>query len=599
MMTPDTIQSICTQYQNDAGRLLDIALHIQERDRHISDEAVTTLADALGLSVAAVESTLSFYHFLSRKPRGTYTIYLNDSVVSHMTGFREVCDAFQQSLGCKMGETTSDGLIGLYTTPCIGMSDQEPAALINQVVFPNLTPFRAREIVQGLQRGLSPEDLRGFIFGTGHNAHPLIRAVVSNHIRKAGPVLNPGWTPGDVLDNRLRQMSPHEVIREIRSAQLRGRGGAGFPTGLKWLFCREASGDKKYVFCNADEGEPGTFKDRVLLTEKPAMVLEGMVIAAFATGASEGILYLRYEYGYLRNYLEETIRQMREQGYLGHQILGIAGFDFDIRIQSGAGSYVCGEESALIESAEGNRGEPRPRPPFPVEMGYKGCPTVVNNVETLCAVVNILTHGHAWYLSQGTETSTGTKLLSISGDCRYPGVYEVEWDCRLSDILDMAGAQDVQAVQVGGPSGMLVWPEAFHKVLGYNDLATGGSIIIFDRTRDLVHDVAIPFLDFFIAESCGACVPCRNIPALLRQKLEQIMAGKGTAQDLDDLDSWSRLMRVNRCGLGHTAANPVVSLLQHFPHLLEERIRSRSGKRFDLDEATTDALTFSQQHNRL
>lgn len=568
-------QKALEKYNHDRSRLLDMALDIQEAEQFISPASVHTLAMGLNISQADVERTVSFYHFLSLKPRGKYNIYLNNSVVATMMGYQAVYDAFEKEVGCTFGNVCENGYIGLYTTPCIGMSDQEPAALINGQVFTELTPFRVREIISHLKSGKGLEDLQVKSFGDSKNSSPLLRAIVDNNIRRMGPILQPAFEPGHVLRSKITKMSADDVLYELRSSELRGRGGAGFPTGLKWFFCRLAEGTKKYVFCNADEGEPGTFKDRVILTETPETVFEGMAIGGYAIGAEDGILYLRYEYKYMRAYLEGVLENMREQNLLGKNICGIEGFNFDIRIQSGAGSYVCGEESALIESAEGNRGEPRPRPPFPVEKGYKDCPTVVNNVETLCSVVNIINFGHQWYLKQGTEASKGTKVLSISGDCRYPGVYELEWGFTVKDILEMVGATDTFAVQMGGPSGSLIGKNKFKNTVCYADLSTGGSLIIFNSTRDIIKDVVLNFTDFFIAESCGSCVPCRNIPFLLKQKLEKLLDGRGTKSDIEDLENWVGVMKINRCGLGHTAANPVVSLLKNFRFLLDQKIVSK------------------------
>jgi len=306
-----------------------------------------------------------------------------------------------------------------------------------------------------------------------------------------------------------------------------------------------------------------------------------MAIAGYAVGAEEGILYIRYEYKYLQEYLEDLLKKAREAGYLGKNILGRKGFNFDIRIQFGAGAYVCGEESALIESAEGKRGEPRDRPPFPVEKGYMDMPTVVNNVETLCSVVKVILNGGEWYKSFGTTESTGTKLLSISGDCKFPGVYEVEWGFSVNDILDMVGAakESTQAVQVGGPSGAIIASNEFNRMLGYEDLATGGSLIIIGNNRDILQDVALNFTEFFIEESCGSCSTCRIVPTLLRNKLVKILNARGVAQDLDDLVEWGKILRASRCGLGQTAANPILSSLKNFRYLYEEKIQK--GKDFD------------------
>jgi [NiFe] hydrogenase diaphorase moiety large subunit len=396
--------------------------------------------------------------------------------------------------------------------------------------------------------------------------------MVHNNIRKKGPILMEDYTPGIVIWKILPVKSPEEVIQEVKSSGIRGRGGAGFPTGLKWEFCRKAPGKKKYIFCNADEGEPGTFKYRVILTERPKLLFEGMVIAGYAVGATEGILYIRSEYKYLEKHLESILQGARDRNLLGKNIGGIKGFDFDIRIQYGAGAYVCGEESALIESAEGKRGEPRDRPPFPVEKGYLDMPTVVNNVETFCSVVKVMLNGGEWYRSLGTTESTGTKLLSVSGDCKYPGVYEVEWGFSVYDILGMVGAGEVQAVQVGGPSGTLLPPHEFRRICGYEDLSTGGSIIIFNKSRDLINDVVLNFMDFFIDESCGSCSTCRIMPVVMRDRVVKIMNGNGVMHDIDELLGWGKLLKASRCGLGQTAGNPILSSIRNFRHLYEQKV---------------------------
>ncbi|MFC2126545.1 NADH-quinone oxidoreductase subunit F, partial [Bacteroidota bacterium] len=377
-----------------------------------------------------------------------------------------------------------------------------------------------------------------------------------------------------------------------RNSNIRGRGGAGFPTGLKWGFCRNAPGEKKFIFCNADEGEPGTFKDRVILTERPKLLLEGMAIAGYAVGAEEGIIYLRYEYKYLENYLENELAEFRKMKLIGKNICGKEGFNFDIRIQFGAGAYVCGEESALIESAEGKRGEPRDRPPFPVEKGYLKMPTVVNNVETLCSVTKVILNGGEWFRSFGTKESTGTKLLSVSGDCLFPGIYEVDWGFNVNDILEMVGGYEVQAVQVGGPSGRCLSSTGFNRILGYEDLATGGSLIIIGKQRDLLTDIVLNFTDFFIGESCGSCVPCRGLTVIARDVLRKIIDGKGVQKDLDNLKEWGRIMKANRCGLGQTAMNPILSSIRNFPELYEEKIKKDREfiSDFNINDAVKESL---------
>ncbi len=585
-------QKTLEKYNHDKTRMMDILIDIQSEFGYISAESISLIAHGLQMSEVDVEQTISFYHFFSMKPTGKYSIFLNNSAVAQMMGREEVAETFEKETGIKFGQVTPDGLIGLYETACIGMNDQEPAALINNHVFTKLTPFRVKEIIRDIKENKEVSDMYSASFGDGANRNELVKTVVTNNIRKIGPILDPEYKVGEAI-KKIVVMSPEEVIREIKDSNIRGRGGAGFPTGLKWEFCRNAKGGSKYIFCNADEGEPGTFKDRVILTELPRLLFEGMVIAGYAVGAEEGILYIRYEYKYLENYLEEILHNAREKNYLGKNILGKEGFNFDIRIQFGAGAYVCGEESALIESAEGKRGEPRDRPPFPVEKGYLDQPTVVNNVETLCAAVKVILNGGAWYRSFGTAQSTGTKLLSVSGDCRHPGVYEVQWGFSVNDILDMVGApfKGIQAVQVGGPSGSLINPEGFSRILGYEDLATGGSLIIFDNTRDLLSDVVLNFTDFFIDESCGSCSTCRILPTVIKHKLEKILDARGVMQDLKDMEEWGLILKVSRCGLGQTAANPILSSLKNFRHLYLEKIQKSKDfdSGFDLSKAVKEA----------
>jgi len=584
-------RKIIEKYHHDKTRLMDILIAIQSEFGFISKDTITLIAQELNMSEVDVEQTVSFYHFFSMKPTGKFSIYLNNSAVANMMGRAEVATAFEKEAGIKFGQVTSDGLIGLFETACIGMNDQEPAAIINNKIFTKLTSFRAKEIIRDIKEGKKIEEMFSASYGDGANRDDSVKSVVSNNIRKIGPVLDPNYNVGEAI-KKIITLSPEDVINEIKHSSIRGRGGAGFPTGLKWEFCRNAPGDKRYVFCNADEGEPGTFKDRVILTELPRLLFEGMVIAGYAIGASEGILYIRYEYKYLESYLEKILEGARKKNYLGKNIVGKKGFDFDIRIQFGAGAYVCGEESALIESAEGKRGEPRDRPPFPVEKGYLEMPTIVNNVETLCAAVKVILNGGDWYRKFGTSESTGTKLLSISGDCRYPGVYEIEWGFSVNDVLEMVGnLESVQAVQVGGPSGSLIGPDEFGRTLGYEDLATGGSLIIIGEHRDLLSDIVLNFMNFFIEESCGSCSTCRILPNVLKQRLEKILNARGVAQDIEDIVEWSKYLKASRCGLGQTAANPLLTSIKNFRHLYESKIQTRKeyDTGFDLLHAVKDA----------
>jgi len=570
------IREICRAYGNDPTRLMDVARAVQGKYGCVSSQALDLIARAVRTPRVEVESLVSFYAFLSVKPKGKVVIRLCNDIIDQMFGAEQVARAFTQELGIRFGETTPDGKLSLEHTPCIGMCDQAPAALINDIVVTYLSSDKAREIVRVLRETDDPRRLVRRL-GDGNNAHPLVYSMVHNNVRREGPVVLALLTPGTALRKALA-MSPVEVINDIKTSRLRGRGGAGFPTGMKWEFTRGANGDRKCVMCNADEGEPGTFKDRVILTENPDLVFEGMAIAGYAIGAELGIVYLRGEYAYLRAFLESVLQSRRNQNLLGRNILGKPGVHFDIRIQMGAGAYICGEETALISSCEGQRGDPKDRPPFPAQKGYLGMPTTVNNVETFCCVARILDNGPGWFAEIGSRGSTGTKLLSVSGDCSSPGVYEVPFGIKLSDLLTMVGAEDAQAVQMGGPAGQMVAPGEFQRTICYDDLATGGSVMVFGPNRDILK-VALKFMEFFLEESCGYCTPCRVGTVLMKQKLEGILGGRGGIGDLEYLQELGSTMKLtSRCGLGQTAANPVLTTIQAFRPAYETLLRKRTDE---------------------
>ncbi len=583
----DKVQNIIRNYRDDRTRLMDILLDVQAEFKCIPAEAVKTIAGQLNMSRVDVEQTLSFYHFFTTEPTGKYTVYLNDSVVAKMKGSDKIAKAFEEETGTKFGTVSQDGLVGLFETADIGMNDQEPAALINGIPFTNLTSSKVKELVAGFKAGKDVKDMVGPA-GDGKNADKRIMSMVNNNCQKqSGAILCLDYEVGSAL-KRAVNVTREAVIETVKNSNLRGRGGAGFPAGLKWDFCRKSKGDVNYLVCNADEGEPGTFKDRVLLTEMPEQLFEGMAIAGYAIKAKEGILYLRAEYDYIKKYLEDVLQKMRNDNLLGNKILGVEGFDFDIRIQMGAGAYVCGEESALIESMEGKRGEPRNRPPFPVQVGYLNKPTVVNNVETLSTVVKIMLHGADWFKAIGTRESAGTKVLSISGDCKNPGVYEIEYGMTVNAMLEMVGASSVQAVQVAGPSGVCIGPDKFNQTISFEELPTGGAMIVIGKDRDLLKEVVLNYMDFFIDESCSSCAPCRSLTVILKNKLIKLMNGFGTMKDIDELYEWSKYMKqANRCGLGQTAANPIMTTIDNFRPLYEALVKTDDEyvSEFNMDKA--------------
>jgi [NiFe] hydrogenase diaphorase moiety large subunit len=582
------IKTILERHGSDRTRLIDILWDVQRLFGHIPEKALPELAAGLNMSPLDVWETASFYHFFHGEPSGKHRIYLSNTVIAKMNGYQEVHDALERETGVRFGETDESGTFGLFETPCIGLSDQEPAMLIDDVAFTRLRPGMIADIVTRLKQGASPADIANPA-GLPSADVAYVDAIVESNVRTKGPVFFRGRTDFGGLIDRCRMFTPEQVIDQIIEARLRGRGGAGFSTGLKWRLCRAAVSDDKYVICNADEGEPGTFKDRVLLTRSPKEVFLGMVIAAQAIGSRNGIVYLRAEYFYLKDYLEGQLQELRDGGLLGLGIGGRAGLDFDIRIQMGAGAYVCGDESALIESCEGKRGTPRVKPPFPVQNGYLGKPTCVNNVETFAAATRIMEEGAAWFRTMGTPDSAGTRLLSVAGDCTKPGIYEVEWGITLNEVLAIVGAQDARAVQISGPSGECLSVEKDgERTIAYEDISCNGSFTIFNRGRDLL-EIVKDFMAFFVAESCGICVPCRVGNIDLHKKVELVIAGNACQKDLDEVVSWGDLVRkTSRCGLGATSPRPILTTLIKFPEIYQERLRQQEGSlllSFDLEAA--------------
>ncbi len=382
---------------------------------------------------------------------------------------------------------------------------------------------------------------------------------------------------------KVLQMTPEEVIGTVRQSGLRGRGGAGFPTFRKWTFCRNAPGDRKYLICNADEGDPGAFMNRSLIESDPHAVLEGMLIAAYAIGAAKGIIYIRAEYPLAIERLKNAIGQMREYGLLGERIFG-SEFGFDITIKEGAGAFVCGEETALIASIEGRRGMPRSRPPFPALSGLFGSPTVINNVETLGTLPNIFRNGADWYAQFGQEGNRGTKTFSLVGKIRRPGLIEVQLGTTLREIIyDIGGGlqKPFKAIQTGGPSGGCLSEEFLDLAVGYESLAAAGSImgsgglIVMDEDTCIV-DLAKYFLDFTQKESCGKCTPCRIGTRHMVEILQKISHGEGSTDDLLTLKSLGETIRKGAlCGLGQTAPNPVLTTLHYFRNEYLEHIRDQ------------------------
>ena len=539
---------------------------------------LAALARELGLTLAHVEGVVSFYRFLHLQPVGRLRILFSDNITDRMRGSEALMADLCARLGVQPGVMRADGRVSVAAASCTGLGDQGPALLVNHhQVVTRLDGERVARIAELVEAEVPPAQW------------PAEWSVVADNVRRPDVLLAGGFAPGEALAAALAR-GAEATLAEVQASRLRGRGGAGFATGTKWDLCRKAAGAQRVVVCNADEGEPGTFKDRVLLTRHADAVFEGMTIAAFAIGATQGLVYLRGEYRYLLEHLEAVLQRRREAKLLGSGIAGRPGFDFDIAIHLGAGAYVCGEESALIESLEGHRGTPRIRPPFPVEHGYLGLPTSVNNVETFCAAAHIALRGGAWWAGIGTAKSTGTKIHSISGDCERPGLYEYPLGTRVETMLVDCGARDTQAVQVGGPSGTCLSVSEFGRRIAFEDVPTAGALMVFDRSRDMF-EVARNFAHFFAHESCGFCTPCRVGTALVARRMDKLAAGRGSRHDVDVLYELDKLMHgATHCGLGAAACNPLRDTIAKFRPAYERRLKSLHFEpAFDLDAELSEA----------
>ena len=573
-----------TDFTGNRTELLGCLWKVQNKHGYIRPEDISACSLALDISAIEVEGVVSFYHFFTRQPPGKFTIYLNRSIVSECKGFERIKEAFEMATGATIGGVDPSGQFGLFETACIGLSDLEPAALINFYPFTQLNSLKVKDIVARLKQGASAASI----------CDP-----VPDHIRSV-----PGGDKTIMLRDYdhgtavapLREQSPGSVIEEIKKSGLRGMGGAYFPTGLKWEFCRKEPASPKYIVCNADEGEPGTFKDRVLMNSMPGLLLEGMTVAGYAVGATEGIIYLRAEYTWMKDKLEHTIKHFRKMNLLGKDISGIEGFNFDIRVALGAGAYVCGEETALLNSLEGKRGEPRNKRFFPTQRGYLQKPTVVNNVETFCAAARIIQLGADHYLQTGTKTSPGTKLLSVSGDCRLPGIYEVEWGTSVREILEKCEADRPHFIQVSGPSGECISMDEVDRAIALDDLPCGGSFMIFSRSRNIL-EILRNFTNFFKHESCGLCTPCRAGNFIIEKKLDLFAAKLARQTDVEEVRSWGEIMKLTcRCGLGKTAPNALLFAQEKFPEYfasIVDQNPERLSKGFSLKDAVREYDRFS------
>ncbi|MGB9795205.1 NADH-quinone oxidoreductase subunit NuoF [Fervidobacterium gondwanense] len=509
-------------------------------------------------------------------------------------------ESVKQALERKLKEYGLDAVVSVVETGCMGACSLGPLAIVypDGVYYQKLTPKAAEKIVEEhiLKGRIVPE----FLFEgqkekltikekEKEEEIPFFAKQVKIALRNVGvvdPLSIEEYIARDgyfALHKALTKMTPEEVIKEIKDSGLRGRGGAGFPTGLKWELARQQKSDIKYMICNADEGDPGAFMDRSILEGDPHSIVEAMTIAGYAIGSQRGFVYVRAEYPLAIERLQKAIETAHEYGFLGENILG-TDFSFDIEIRIGAGAFVCGEETALMHSIEGKRGQPRVKPPFPVQKGLWAKPSVINNVETLALVAPIVLRGALWFKQYGTEKSPGTKVFALAGKIKNTGLVEVPMGITLRELLyDIGGGhpqgKQIKAVQTGGPSGGVIPAEYFDTPVDYESLGKLGAImgsggmIVLDED-DCMVDVAKFFLEFTVDESCGKCTPCREGTKVMYDLLDKITKGEGTMKDIEKLENLAQVIKDSSlCGLGQTAPNPVLSTLKYYRHEYEAHVK--------------------------
>jgi NADH-quinone oxidoreductase subunit F len=574
-------------YPVKRSALIPMLMYAQDEAGFVSDEMIAEIAQRLELRTVEVEETLAYYSMLRRKPMGKHHVQVCTNVACMLRGGYEILEQAKKRLEIGHKETTSDGVFSLEEVECIGACTGAPAIQVNYDFYENLTPKQFDRIIEELDAGKKPTPV-SVISGALHDRDPQETVLISKRwgikdSRKIDVYLqNEGY---QALEKALKQMTPESIIDEVKRSNLRGRGGAGFPTGMKWSFVPKDSPKARYVICNADESEPGTCKDRPLMEMDPHQLIEGMIIAGRAIGAHQGFIYIRGEYRYVLDLVEEAISEAYQRGYLGKNILG-SGFDYDLLIHTGAGAYECGEESALMESLEGKRGYPRIKPPFPAVVGLYGCPTIINNVETLSAVPAILREGGEGYASRGTPKNGGTRLLCVAGHVNKPGIYEIPLGMNMKKfIYEMAGGipngKKLKAVIPGGSSCPLMSADEIDLPMDYDAVAKAGSMlgsggmVVMDEDTCMV-DMARRIMHFYAHESCGWCIPCREGTMWLRKMLERFHAGMGRSEDIDLVGELAKNMLGRTfCPLGDAAAMPTISIVQKFRGEFEDHLHGR------------------------
>ncbi len=602
----DKITEILGRYPEKRAALLPLLWLAQEEFGHVSEGAMKEIAGVLDLTPPQVYETVTFYTMLNRQPIGKFHIQVCRSLMCALVGTEQLLGWIHAKLGIKPGQTTPDGLFTLSQVECLASCGTGPMMQVNDDYFEQLTQEKLNRILDDLKReGKSPLSTGPFMFPAGEMGSESIfspKTAIRESKMDSDPILTknmmqPGYTGSladyertggyQALRKALGKIAPADIIEVVKKSGLRGRGGAGFPTGVKWSFIPKDHQGPRYLICNADESEPGTFKDRQLMERDPHQMIEGMILAAYAISTHVAYIYIRGEFVLGAKILENALAEAYRAGYLGPNILG-SGFALDIYMHRGAGAYICGEETALLESMEGKRGLPRTKPPFPATHGLFQQPTVVNNVETLANVPHIVNRGPEWFASIGRPPkSTGTRIFCLSGHVKRPGNYEVPMGITFREMIyeiagGMRGDKPLKAFIPGGASAAFLTPEHLDVKMDFDSLAQAGSMLgsggvtVMEEGTCMVW-AAENLLQFFNHESCGKCTPCREESLWLLQILRRIEHGRGRQEDLDLLlRLCGNIAGRTVCAFGDAEIAPITSTLQHFrdeygTHIREQR----------------------------
>lgn len=575
------------RYPVKRSALIPMMLYAQDHFGFLGDEILEEIAKRLDLNKIQVEETLAYYSMLRRKPAGRYHIQVCTNISCMLRGGNELYEHVQKRLAIGNKEVTPSGTFSLEEVECMGACTGAPCMQVNYDFYENLDPDKVDALFEQLEQGKRPQP-SPVTAGSVHERLPAEVPVISKRFgipnsRKIDVYLeNEGY---QALEKALKQMTPDQIIDEVKKSNLRGRGGAGFPAGMKWSFVPKDTSKPKYILANADESEPGTCKDRPLLEMDPHQLIEGMVIAGRAVSANRGYIYIRGEYRYIIDIMDAAISEAYAKGYLGKNILG-SGFDFELCTHTGAGAYECGEESALMESLEGKRGYPRIRPPFPAVVGLYGCPTVINNAETLSTVPAVIRMSGEAYANLGTPKNGGTRLYSISGHVNRPGIYELPLGFPLRRLIEevaggVRGGKKLKAVIPGGSSCPLLSANEIDIAMDYDSVAKAGSMlgsggtVVIDEDTCMV-DVARRIMHFYAHESCGWCIPCREGTTWLRKMLDRFHDGGGRAEDIPLIDELAKNMLGRTfCPLGDAAALPTISIVKKWRNEFEDHLQGK------------------------